>query len=68
VMTAAQAFGELVDGFVYSRDEEDKSERGYLKAWRLAGYDAVMLGRTMGNIRVDVTRELGADVGMFDHG
>jgi hypothetical protein len=66
VVTAAQAFGELVDGFVYSRDEEDESERGYLKAWRLAGYDAVMLGRTMGNIKTDVTKELGADVGLFD--
>ena len=38
-----------------------------IKARKLAGYNAIMLGRTLHNIRTDLAAELGADVGLFDH-
>jgi hypothetical protein len=66
--STAQAFGELVDGFIYARDADPHDERGHVKARRLCAYDAIMLGRTLRKIRDDLTNELGADVGLFaDH-
>jgi hypothetical protein len=64
VASAAQPFGET-SGFIYSRTHDPDSERGHIKARRLAGYDAIMLGRMLRNIKTDFTDELGADVGMF---
>ena len=65
VSAAAQPMGHLTKGFVYSRDKQPDDERGHIKARKLAGYDAIMLGRTLRNIKSDVTEELEADVGLF---
>lgn len=59
-------FQRLIDGFTYTIGAPLDAENGHRKAWRLSGYNALMLGRSLFNIRRDLTTELGADAGMFD--
>jgi hypothetical protein len=66
VASAGKGMGQLRDGFVYSRDQEPESDKGHRKARRLCAYDAMMAGKTMRNMRLDVERELGADVVLAD--
>ena len=65
---SGQSFGEMRDGFLYSRDADRDSERGHRKARRLCAYNAVMMGHTMRNIRRDQESELGADTRLPHHG
>jgi hypothetical protein len=60
-------FSRIVKGFTYDRDKHPEHDAGHIKARKLAGYNAIMLGRTLHNIRTDLAAELGADVGLFDH-
>jgi hypothetical protein len=64
----AQSMGALAHGFIYSLSAGKFDERGHVKARKMSGYDAIMLGHTLRNIKSDFEVELGADVGMFaDH-
>jgi hypothetical protein len=65
---SGQPFGDMRDGFIYSRDVDPTSGRGHHKARRMCAYNAIMTGRTMRNIRHDQESELGADTRLPYHG
>jgi len=59
---------DLVEGFIYRRDKDPTEPAGYTKARQMASYNAILLDRSYRIIRSDLEQELGADVGLYDHG